>query len=290
MRNLLNLAFALLLLPIGTTAAAQTINFDPPVFLHSDLNGSVVMASDAAGQVIWHDRHEPFGQKALSGAPVDADTSYHGKARDAQTGLIYFGARYYNPLLGRFLSVDPVGVQSDNLHSFNRYAFANNNPYKYTDPDGNSPVLVFEGAQLGATGGFFVCGPACAVLGGIGGGLAAGYLGNKALTWMFSEEKKGGADRPSANPNSSPPDNAYDPNGPKAPGRPGEAEGFVPSKGGDAWVPNPNPGRGGASNGWQDANGDVWVPSGQGGRAHGGPHWNVQTPGGGYRNVKPPKP
>jgi hypothetical protein len=84
-----------------------------------------------------------------------------------------------------------------------------------------------------------------------------------------------------------PPANAYDPDGPKAPGRPTEADGFRPPKGGDDWVANPNPGKGGGGFGWQDAAGDVWVPSGHGARAHGGPHWDVQTPGGGYRNVRP---
>jgi len=84
-----------------------------------------------------------------------------------------------------------------------------------------------------------------------------------------------------------PPENAYDPYGPKAPGRPTEADGYFPPKGGDNWVPNPNPKKGGASHGWQDIKGDVWCPTGQGGRAHSGPHWDVQTPGGDYRNVKP---
>ena len=87
-----------------------------------------------------------------------------------------------------------------------------------------------------------------------------------------------------------PPENARDPNGPKAPGKPPEEVGFEDPKGGENWVPNPNPGKGGGSHGWQDANGNVWVPSGQGGRAHGGPHWDVQAPGGGYRNVRPSKP
>ncbi|MBB5912991.1 hypothetical protein BJY24_001858 [Nocardia transvalensis] len=85
------------------------------------------------------------------------------------------------------------------------------------------------------------------------------------------------------NSNYKPPANAYDPNGPKAPGRPGDAEGFVPPKGGDRWVPNPN----GRGFGWEDADGNVWVPTGQGGGAHGGPHWDVQNPKGGYRNVRP---
>ena len=86
-----------------------------------------------------------------------------------------------------------------------------------------------------------------------------------------------------ANPNSPPPDNAYDPSGPKAPGRPTEADGFYPFKGGDQWVNPPN----GRGNGWLDNSGDVWVPTGHGGSAHGGPRWDVQTPKDGYENVGP---
>jgi len=70
----------------------------------------------------------------------------------------------------------------------------------------------------------------------------------------------------------------------KAPGVPAADDGYKPPKG---WkgqtVPNPNgPGRG-----YPDKGGRVWVPSGPGAGAHGGPHWDVQTPGGGYVNVYP---
>ena len=44
--------------------------------------------------------------------------------------------RYYDPIAGRFLSVDPVTTDADTGYAFNRYAYANNNPYRYTDPDG----------------------------------------------------------------------------------------------------------------------------------------------------------
>jgi uncharacterized protein RhaS with RHS repeats len=44
--------------------------------------------------------------------------------------------RYYEPLAGRFLSVDPVVTDSETGDSFNRYAYAGLNPYKYVDPDG----------------------------------------------------------------------------------------------------------------------------------------------------------
>ena len=47
---------------------------------------------------------------------------------------MYMQARYYDPVIGRFYSNDPVGFS--NVHNFNRYAYANNNPYKYVDPDG----------------------------------------------------------------------------------------------------------------------------------------------------------
>ena len=48
-------------------------------------------------------------------------------------------ARYYDPVIGRFYSNDPVGFK--NVYNFNRYAYANNNPYKYVDPDGQDASL-----------------------------------------------------------------------------------------------------------------------------------------------------
>lgn len=54
--------------------------------------------------------------------------------------LVYMGARYYNPLSGRILSIDPKEADPSDLHSLNRYAYGNNNPYRYVDPDGHTPV------------------------------------------------------------------------------------------------------------------------------------------------------
>jgi uncharacterized protein RhaS with RHS repeats len=50
--------------------------------------------------------------------------------------------RYYDPLIGRFYSNDPVGFTASNPMMFNRYAYANNNPYKYTDPDGRFAFVI----------------------------------------------------------------------------------------------------------------------------------------------------
>ena len=61
----------------------------------------------------------------------------------------------YHPGLGRFMGVDPVGYQEANIHSSNRYAYANNNPYKYVDPDGRSAVSVLAGVGVLVIGGAY---------------------------------------------------------------------------------------------------------------------------------------
>jgi uncharacterized protein RhaS with RHS repeats len=57
---------------------------------------------------------------------------------------LYMQQRYYDPIAGRFLSVDPVTTDAKTGGHFNRYAYADNNPYKYTDPDGRSPKLLVD--------------------------------------------------------------------------------------------------------------------------------------------------
>lgn len=80
---------------------------------------------------------KPFGENVET---TRDSVGYTGHKFDKDLGLNYMQARYYDPVIGRFYSNDPVGFT--NVHTFNRYAYANNNPYRYTDPDGNSPISV----------------------------------------------------------------------------------------------------------------------------------------------------
>jgi RHS repeat-associated protein len=69
---------------------------------------------------------------------------FTGKERDAETGLDYFGARYFSAAQGRFTSPDPVYFQQEMLadpQRFNLYAYARNNPLKFTDPSGEAIEL-----------------------------------------------------------------------------------------------------------------------------------------------------
>ncbi|WP_412515065.1 RHS repeat-associated core domain-containing protein, partial [Shewanella indica] len=97
---------------------------------------SVVAESDSAGNIISRSHYEPFG-KRLGGDK--AGIGYTGHLQDEDLNLTYMQARYYDPLIGRFYSNDPIGFRD--VHSFNRYAYANNNPYKYVDPDGEFAVV-----------------------------------------------------------------------------------------------------------------------------------------------------
>lgn len=130
-----NVAFALWCASLA--ASAQTVTF-----FHNDVSGSPIMATNASGSVLWKENYSPYGDK-INRAPASADNKigFHGKPHDDATGLSYMGARYYAPSLGRFTGIDPIDFQENNPHSFNRYAYANNNPYKYVDPDGKLPVL-----------------------------------------------------------------------------------------------------------------------------------------------------
>tara|TARA_R110000744_G_C19367278_1_gene562019 strand:- start:1024 stop:2748 length:1725 start_codon:yes stop_codon:yes gene_type:complete len=90
----------------------------------------------------------PFGKSLNNESTVDNSIGYTGHISD-DSGLTYMQARYYDPVIGRFLSNDPVGSikhlgRTGGIHGFNRYAYANNNPYKYIDPDGREVTAVFN--------------------------------------------------------------------------------------------------------------------------------------------------
>jgi RHS repeat-associated protein len=108
-------------------------------WLHPDLLGSPRKATSATALILWTEHYDPWGKK-LNG--VAEKIGYTGHAHDAESGYAYMQARFYDPSVGRFLSTDPVHFQDDNPFTFNRYAYANNNPYKYTDPTGREIKIV----------------------------------------------------------------------------------------------------------------------------------------------------
>lgn len=114
-------------------------------FIHPNLTGSPIMATNASGDPAWFENYSAFGERLKNENNANAGSNsnqnwFIGKPVDSATGLVYFGARWYDPQVARFLSFDPAPVSDTNPHSFNRYAYGNNNPYKYLDPDGRQAV------------------------------------------------------------------------------------------------------------------------------------------------------
>lgn len=142
-------ALLLILLAINAHAVRTT------TYYHTDGLGSVVAASDDSGNLLWRKSYAPYGEQ-IDGNTDNEPLSYTGKQHDDATGLTYFGARYYDPRIGRFMATDPVHFMESNPVSFNRYAYVNNNPYKYVDPDGKllflAPIAIFIIKEIAAEG------------------------------------------------------------------------------------------------------------------------------------------
>ncbi|MBU3055180.1 RHS repeat domain-containing protein, partial [Pseudomonas indica] len=138
----------------GGHALAETLTFT--TYYHNDHLGNPVAATDERGDLLWRAHFTPYGERHENPATNAFGTvGYTGHAQDKASGLVYMGARYYDPVIGRFMAVDPVGFQDQNPQSFGRYLYANNNPHKYMDPDGRSPLLLFW-AGAAAFGGAMV--------------------------------------------------------------------------------------------------------------------------------------
>ncbi len=123
-------------------------------YYHNDMLGSPVAATDEAGNVIWRANYYPYGDKETTdnaGNPVAPDNTryYTGHEHDEETGLTYMQARYYDPVVGRFMGVDNVGFSEEAPSLFNRYSYVKNNPYKYNDPNGEIANFVI-GFAIGA--------------------------------------------------------------------------------------------------------------------------------------------
>jgi len=154
-------AFAL---RVQTTTIDPGSNGDnaPPVmrYQHFDHLGSVTASTDENGRVVgalggaattvlgydaWGARRSPDGRPAAT--PLDLQPGHReftGHETIPSLGLVNMNGRVYDPELGRFLSPDPSVQSAADLQSYNRYAYARNNPLRYTDPTGYFLGGVFD--------------------------------------------------------------------------------------------------------------------------------------------------
>jgi len=140
---------------LGTRAIARVRGSDVE-WTHADHLGSPAAATSAAGAVLWREDHTPFGEARQAPAGNADNEGFTGHIADAATGLVYMQARYYDPLIGRFLSSDPVGFATGGPAYFNRYAYTANDPVNHIDPDGRAwGKAIRAGILLVRSGGSF---------------------------------------------------------------------------------------------------------------------------------------
>ncbi len=126
------------------------------VFYHPDHLGSTSLTTNQQGEVISETAYYPFGRPRFQ---QDADGNgtfykYTGKELDS-TGLFYYEARYMDPVIGRFVSVDPLMVESPEkcgIQECNLYSYTTNNPIIFIDPTGTFLNQALQAKLLAETG------------------------------------------------------------------------------------------------------------------------------------------
>ena len=183
-------------------------------YAHQDVRCDVVAVTNGSGQVVEKRRYDDFGREEIRDAggavvassPSGLDYGFQGRRRDAETGWLYFRARFYDPEVGRFLSRDPVW-DAGNVGGW--YTFVGNGPVSRRDPSGRDAVaatLVGGGvaeadfAAIVAAGETGLAGGAVAVGGiGVAGGvvvvgLFVAYQGAEAAYYGTNEDLYFGKD------------------------------------------------------------------------------------------------
>lgn len=119
---------------------ANPLNTNLVRYQYTNHLGSATMETDEFGNVISYEEYHPYGTSAYRSSKSDVDLSlkryrFSGKERDEETGLYYFGARYYAAWLGRWTSSDPAGF----VDGLNLFRYCRNNPIVHNDPFGMAP-------------------------------------------------------------------------------------------------------------------------------------------------------
>jgi RHS repeat-associated protein len=99
-------------------------------WLHRDRLGSVQAITDAAGQLVQRRTYRPYGETIADSTGHVESRGWIEQRNDAETGLTYLHARYYDPTLGLFLSPDPIAA------ALNTYGYASSDPLNASDRSG----------------------------------------------------------------------------------------------------------------------------------------------------------
>ncbi len=112
-------------------------------YLLGDHLGSTSITANSDGTFKSELRYKAWGEVRYANGNTPTSYRYTGQRQEQSLGgtdgLYYYGARFYDPSLGRFAQADPIVPNLMNITAFDRYAYVLNNPVKYIDPTGHDP-------------------------------------------------------------------------------------------------------------------------------------------------------
>ncbi|WNZ63998.1 RHS repeat-associated core domain-containing protein [Myxococcus sp. MxC21-1] len=123
----------------GPLAVSELASTTTTSYLGTDALGSVTDAMSVGSAVTVARQYDAWGNHRNGTSPSSGDfkLGFTGHQYDAETGLTYARARYYDSDLGRFISRDSYGGTLDDAPSLHRYVYVKHNPLRYTDPSGH---------------------------------------------------------------------------------------------------------------------------------------------------------
>ena len=156
-----------------------------------DLLGNIIEILDTSGNTMVKYTYDAWGNHTVTdytefGLGNINPFRYRGYYYDTETGLYYLKSRYYDPQTGRFISMDDISyLDPETIGGANLYAYCNNNPIKYIDPNGTSllvvalitaGILIFGGGAIGGISAAVNGGSSSEIWAGIGKGMLSGLI------------------------------------------------------------------------------------------------------------------
>ncbi len=125
----------------GTRVAVKTDT--ETYYYHQDHLGSTRVVTNSSGANVEQIHYYPYGETLSDDGSVSVSVKHKFTSQelDRETGLYNYGARCYDPVLGRFTTADPIVPDPTNPQALNRYSYVINNPLKYVESGVNSLSL-----------------------------------------------------------------------------------------------------------------------------------------------------
>ena len=102
-------------------------------YYHNDHLATPQKMTDSSGTVVWSADYKPFGEATVTISTITNNLRFPGQYYDAETGLHYNYMRDYNPVIGRYVEADPVGIKEGKNHL---YVYVEDNSIIKDDPQG----------------------------------------------------------------------------------------------------------------------------------------------------------